>query len=67
MKKMGLTFLAICVLNICAFAHVVDYGYAIMHHWNIESNNIAIEGSFYMMRDGKVFIDKADNESVSYP
>ncbi len=67
MKKTGLTFLAICVLNICAFAHVVDYGNVIMHHWNIESNNSAIEGSFYMMRDGKVFIDKADNEIVSYP
>ncbi len=67
MRKILITILALCLLAVCAGAHVVEYGEVKMHHWNIESNNCIVEGSFYMMRDGMVFIDKADNKIVSYP
>jgi Secretion system C-terminal sorting domain/YHYH protein len=67
MRKTGIIILAVSLMNICANAHVVDYGKVILHHWNIPSQNATVEGSFYMMKDGKVFIDKANNEIVSYP
>ena len=67
MRKALFIIIAVCLMNIRAGAHVVDYKNVKMHLWKIESNNAFIKGSFYMMRDGKVFIDKADNEIVSYP
>jgi len=67
MRKTGIIVLAICLLKVVAYAHVVNYAKVILHHWSIPSENATVDGSFYMMRDGKVFIDKANNEIVAFP
>jgi len=48
-------------------AHTINYENQILHHWTIPSEHRFIDGSFSMMKDGKVSIENAHNVLESYP
>ena len=50
-----------CLLSSLTFAHSIDHSTTILHRWRIEKENTFLNGSFYMMKDGKVFIEDAQH------
>ena len=58
-----LIFLAYSV----AYAHNVNYGKIILRHWNIVTEAKAVDGSFYMYKNGQVYIEDAKGEILHYP
>jgi hypothetical protein len=48
-------------------AHDLNYEKVIPHHWTFEKENKTIDGSFYMLKDGKVFIETTEQKIVSFP
>ncbi len=66
MKKSIFTVLLFCCANFLD-AHDINYEHVSLHHWNIQSEHKAIDGSFYMMKDGRVYIETSDHGIVNFP
>ena len=67
MKKKYVIFVTACLLCNFVFGHTIDYTIIIPHHWSITADNAVIDGSFLMIKDGNVYIEKASNETAIYP
>ena len=65
MKKILL--IALCLIGNFIFAHNIDYANVVLKHWSIEKEAKSIDGSFYMCKDGKVYIEDASHQVISYP
>ena len=65
MKK--ITIIAICLFSNMLFAHTINYDKVILRHWKIEKENKTIDGSFFMYKNGNVFIEDANNVVVHFP
>lgn len=55
------------VFGIQLQAHDIRSNQIKLREWHFANNNKAIAGSFYMFKDGKVFIELTNNQIVSYP
>jgi hypothetical protein len=49
------------------FAHDINYEKVILKKWSIEKEHKTIEGSFYMLKNGNVFIEDANRKIISFP
>ena len=66
MKKFLLLFLMlVAAKNI--FAHDIDYGKIILKKWYVKNQNKTLEGSFYMYKDGQVYIEDAHSKVIPIP
>ncbi|MBK7359311.1 MAG: T9SS type A sorting domain-containing protein [Saprospiraceae bacterium] len=66
MKKIIIILIFGFITNLIS-AHDLHYENVIFKKWNIECVNLKIEGSFYLLKDGKVFIESANDKIVTYP
>ena len=48
-------------------AHNINYDKIILRHWTVEKQNKTVDGSFYMYKNGNVFIEDANDKIVDYP
>ena len=65
MKK--LLLVSLCFLSLNMFSHTINYENQVLRHWFIQKDNKYIDGSFYMFKNGKVYIEDAQNSVLSYP
>ncbi len=65
MKNLQLILLLLCS-NII-FAHTINYENQVLRHWFIQKENKFVDGSFSMMKNGKVYIEDAQNQISSVP
>jgi len=65
MKNLQLIIFILCCNTI--FAHTVNYENQVLRHWNVQKENIFIDGSFTMFKNGKVYIEDANNNILHYP
>jgi len=65
MKKSVL--IAICLFSNMLFAHTINYDKIILHHWNIEKENKVVDGTFYMFKNGDIYIEDASSKVVHFP
>ena len=65
MKNLQLIIFILCCNTI--FAHTVNYENQVLRHWNIEKEHIFVDGSFTMFKNGKVYIEDANNHILSFP
>ena len=65
MKK--LLLVSLCFLSLNIFSHTINYENQVLRHWFIQKDNKYIDGSFYMFKNGKVYIEDAQNSVSSYP
>ncbi len=49
------------------FAHTINYENEVLRHWFVQKENKYIDGSFSMMKDGKVYIEDAKNNIIHFP
>ena len=59
--------IALCIISLKMFSHTINYENQVLRHWNIEKENKYIDGSFSMFKNGKVYIEDAQNRVSSYP
>lgn len=64
--KNNLTII-ICLLSISIYSHTINYPNQILRHWNIQKEHQFIDGSFSMKKNGIVYIEDAQNNTVKYP
>jgi len=60
-----ITIILLSLFTNLVSAHDINYEKVILRKWKIE--NKVIEGSFYLIRDGIVFIEDANNKLVNFP
>lgn len=56
-----------CLFSLSAFSHTLNYDNQILRHWYISKENRYVDGSFSMFKNGKVFIEDAQNQLVAIP
>ncbi len=66
MKMKNILLISILLLSNILFAHTINYDKVILRHWNIEKEKKSIDGSFYMYKNGNVFIEDANNVVVHF-
>lgn len=54
------------IIGLNAFSHTINYKKEVLRHWFIQKENKFIEGSFSMYKNGKVYIEDAQNSVFSY-
>lgn len=54
-------------LPIILNAHTIDYASLPLHHWTLQGQMKGIDGSFFMYKNGDVYIENAKNELVHFP
>lgn len=64
-KYFLITFLGL--LGNLVSAHTINYDKVILKHWLVEKENKFVEGSFYMYKNGNVFIEDANDNIINYP
>lgn len=65
MKK--LILLTFVLISMSALSHTIDYGHAAMRHWFIVKENKFVDGTFFMYKEGKVYIENQNNKILSFP
>ncbi len=65
MKKVIVILL--CSLSSLIYAHSVSNEHTTIRHWNIAKQDKAIDGSFYMYKNGEVFIEDLKSNIVHFP
>jgi hypothetical protein len=60
-------FLLICFFFNFAFSHNTHYDKILLHHWSIEKENQTVAGSFYMLKNGDVYIEDANENIIHFP
>jgi Secretion system C-terminal sorting domain/YHYH protein len=66
-KLKAIVLLLMVFASSTIFAHNVDYSNQVLRNWTITKENKTIRGSFSMYKDGKVFIEDANSNLVSFP
>lgn len=65
MKKI-LTLL-FCLLGSNLYAHDIHYENVVLRKWSLEKEHQTIEGSFYLFKDGNIFIEDAKGHILIHP
>lgn len=65
MKK--LLLILICLFTNYAFSHTINYDKVVLHHWTLEKEHQFVDGSFYMLKNGNVYIEEANGKIVHFP
>lgn len=65
MKKSLIIYFFLICLNV--FSHTINYQNQLLRHWKIEKQGKFIDGSFSMIKNGKVYIEDAQNNLLNYP
>lgn len=63
MKKKLL--ILICLFSLSIFSHTINYDNVVLRHWSITKEDKYIDGSFVMLKNGKVYIEDK-NEKIFY-
>lgn len=67
MKRKFIILYLLCFFCVLSFAHTINYDKVMLRHWTVTKENNSIDGSFYMLKDGNVFIEDADDNIIQYP
>ncbi len=59
--------LLVCAISQFLNAHNIDYNNLVLRHWSITAENKFVDGSFYMYKNGEVFIEDANRQVLHYP
>jgi hypothetical protein len=65
MKK--IIVLLLCSLNSLIYAHSNHNGNTVLRHWQLTVENKTIDGSFYMLKNGELYIEDATDNIVHFP
>ena len=65
MKKVIVFFVLLFAFQ--ASAHIINYGNQVLRHWDIRKEHRFIEGSFSMLKNGKVYIEDERNVLINFP
>jgi hypothetical protein len=57
----------ICFFFNFAFSHNTHYDKILFHHWSIEKERQPVEGSFYMLKNGVVYLEDANEKIIHFP
>ncbi|MEI7509316.1 MAG: T9SS type A sorting domain-containing protein [Flavobacterium sp.] len=57
----------VSMISLFASAHTINYQNQVLRHWNIQKEHLFVDGSFSMVKEGKVYIEDAQNVLKSYP
>lgn len=66
MKKLVVLF-TLLFLGLQVFGHTINYKNQVLRHWKIEKENRYFDGSFSMIKEGKVYIEDSQNNVLIYP
>ncbi len=50
-----------------AFSHTINYDNVVLRHWKLEKENQFVDGSFYMLKNGIIYIEDANDKIVHFP
>ncbi len=67
MKKMRTLILFFCLISQIASAHVINGDHYHTRIWQLLPGYSTVEGTFLMLKNGRVYIETAENKTVSYP
>ena len=67
MKIRSLIFTFLCFAGQYATAHSVDYSTTLLRKWHLFAEHKTLEGSFYLCKNGNVFVEDARNQVVQFP
>ena len=62
-----ITLILICFFFNFAFSHNTHYDKILLRHWSIEKEYKSVEGSFYMLKNGVVYIEDANEKIIHFP
>ena len=65
MKNVILFFL--CLISSSIFAHTINYDKIVLRHWSIENKHQFVDGSFYMLKNGNIYIEDANEKIIHFP
>ena len=65
MKK--ILFILPLLLSYFAFSHTINYDKIVLKHWTIEKEHRFVDGSFYMLKNGAVYIEDANEKIIHFP
>lgn len=65
MKKF--TFFIIFLIANTAVSHNTHYDKIVHHHWSIEKEHQFVDGSFFMLKNGDVYIEDANEKIIHFP
>jgi hypothetical protein len=57
----------VCLVGISIYSHTINYQNQVLRHWNIKKEQQYVDGSFSMLKNGLVYIEDAENNTVKYP
>ena len=62
-----ITLILICFFFNFVFSHNTHYDKILLLHWSIEKEYKSVEGSFYMLKNGVVYIEDANEKIIHFP
>jgi len=65
MKKM--IILLLLATSTVLSGHTINYDHVILRHWEIASEHKYADGSFFMYKNGNVYIEDANNKILHFP
>lgn len=65
MKKILL--ILICFFANYAFSHTINYDKVVLRHWTLEKEHQFVDGSLFMLKNGTIYIEKANDKIVHFP
>lgn len=65
MKKSLVSILFLCCHFL--FAHNANYNHLILRHWTLAKEHKTVEGSFYMLKNGELYIEDANLSIIHFP
>lgn len=57
----------ISLFSTSVFSHSIHYDKVVLRHWSITKEHKFVDGTFYMLKDGKVYIEQANENIVHFP
>ena len=62
------TFLIlISLLSTSIFSHTINYDNVVLRHWSITKEHKFVDGTFYMLKYGNVYVEDANENIVHFP
>ena len=60
-------FFLLCLISSSIFAHTINYDKIVLRHWSIENKHQFVDGSFYMLKNGNIYIEDANEKIIHFP
>jgi hypothetical protein len=65
MKKTQLILLLF--LTHFGFSHTINHDKTVLRHWSIEKEHQTVEGSFYMLKNGDIYLEDTNEKIIHFP